>query len=271
LNIVDDLFPYQAVAHSYADSIVYPPGGRYGPRVQNDIQLVLLHTGHMEIDIDGERIPFEPGHVVLLKPGHQEQFQFSNTKETWHRWIAIRFSTLSPEAYQYLDALPLCLPISEELNRLTDLAISSQHYNDVESGLQRSLGLAALNMYFAESNRFRQRTSMHPSVHQAKKLIHTRYADNLPLAELAYAVGLTPEHLVRLFRQHEKTTPIKYLWNYRIIRGIELLVHSGLSVSEISIRCGFQTSYHFARKIKESVGHTPTNIRSTAWKVNPIE
>lgn len=222
MKALNDLFPYQAIVNSYADSVVYPPGGRYGPRIQNDIQLVLLHTGDMEIDIDGKLVQYEAGQVVLLKPGHLEQFVFSKTKETWHRWISIHFSTLAPEAYQHLNALPLCLPISEELNRLIDLTISSQHYNDVDSGLQRSLGLAALNMYFAESNSFKQRTSIHPSILLAKKLIHTRYAENLPLAELAHATHLTPEHLVRLFRQHEKTTPIKYLWNYRIIRGTEL-------------------------------------------------
>ncbi|MEX2103817.1 MAG: AraC family transcriptional regulator, partial [Bacilli bacterium] len=125
----------------------------------------------------------------------------------------------------------MCLPISEEFNRLTDLAISSQHYNDIDSGLQRSLGLTALNMYVAESNHYQQRTSMHPSILEVKKIIHTQYADDLSLAELAHAAHLTPEHLVRLFRQHESITPIKYLWNYRIIRGNELLVNSGLSVS----------------------------------------
>jgi AraC-like DNA-binding protein len=266
MNTEDDLFPYQAIANSYADSIVYPPGGQYGPRVQKDIQLVLLHTGQMEILIDGELISFEPGHVVLLKPGHLEHFQFSRTKDTWHRWISIRFTTLIPEACEYLNALPMFLPISAELNRLTDLAISSQHYNDVESGLQRSLGLAALNMYMAETHQYKQRTAMHPAVLEVKKIIHTHYADNLSLVSLAHTAHLTPEHLVRLFRQHEKSTPIKYLWSYRIIRGIELLENSGLSVSEIALRCGFQTSYHFARKIKESVGHTPSNIRNSAWK-----
>jgi len=266
MNNSYDPFPYQDIVNTYAGSVVYPPGGRYGPRIQNDIQLVFLHTGYMEIEIDGTLTSFEPGHVILLKPGHLEQFKFSETKETWHRWISIHYSRIAPEAYAYLDSLPLCLPISEEFNRLIDLIISSQHNNNVESGLQRSLGLAALNMYVGESSRFKQHASIHPSVDQAKTVMQSRFSENLSLAEVASAVGLSPEHLVRLFRQHERITPIKYLWNYRILRGIELLVHSGLSVSEISVRCGFQTSYHFARKIKESIGHTPSSIRRTAWE-----
>ncbi|MEX2103818.1 MAG: hypothetical protein WD907_00600, partial [Bacilli bacterium] len=72
MNIEDDLFPYHAIINTYADSVVYPPGGQCGPRVQQDIQLVLLHTGHMDIEIDDKLISFEPGHVVLLKPGHLE-------------------------------------------------------------------------------------------------------------------------------------------------------------------------------------------------------
>lgn len=38
---------------AHAGSIVYPSGGQYGPRFQNDLQLVLLHTGSMNIYIDG--------------------------------------------------------------------------------------------------------------------------------------------------------------------------------------------------------------------------
>ncbi|MFD0697427.1 AraC family ligand binding domain-containing protein [Paenibacillus sp. GCM10027628] len=50
--------------------IVYPPGGRFGPRLQQDIQLVLLHTGQMDVSIDGELHNAQSGNVVILKPDH---------------------------------------------------------------------------------------------------------------------------------------------------------------------------------------------------------
>ena len=40
-------------ASAYAGSVVYGPGGTYGPRRQHDLQLVLVHTGAMEVTIDG--------------------------------------------------------------------------------------------------------------------------------------------------------------------------------------------------------------------------
>lgn len=45
--------PSVEVNKTFVGNIVYPPGGRYGPRLQADIQLVLLHTGSMEVRIDG--------------------------------------------------------------------------------------------------------------------------------------------------------------------------------------------------------------------------
>src|ERR687887_338603 len=36
-----------------AGEVVYPPGGRLGPRWQRDVQLVLVHEGSARVAIDG--------------------------------------------------------------------------------------------------------------------------------------------------------------------------------------------------------------------------
>ena len=45
--------PSLVVESANAGTVVYPPGGKFGPRIQQDLQLVMLHTGSLEIDIDG--------------------------------------------------------------------------------------------------------------------------------------------------------------------------------------------------------------------------
>ncbi|MDQ0900356.1 MULTISPECIES: AraC family ligand binding domain-containing protein [unclassified Paenibacillus] len=79
---------FNHIGSATVGTIVYPPGGRYGPRIQPDIQLVFLHTGSMEVAIDGVHFRLEPGNVALLKPGHIEYFTFADEQDSWHRWVA---------------------------------------------------------------------------------------------------------------------------------------------------------------------------------------
>lgn len=259
------LVPFESVRHAVAGSIVYPPGGRFGPRIQQDLQLVLLYTGEMEVAIDGVPRHVEAGRVALLTPGREEAFAFARSRETWHRWIAVHVDPLPAEALERIRSLPFSLPLTEEMNRLADLLLSVQSHTAHDSPLSRSLGLAALNLYPVESSRMVMQREKHPAVHLAGKRIREHYAEDLTLRDLARHAGVSPEHLVRLFRKYENTTPIQYLWECRMRRAVELLVNTGLSVGEVAQACGFKTSQHFARLIKKETGRSPSEIRRTSW------
>lgn len=73
---MNELFPYGAISSAFAGSVVYPPGGHYGPRVQSDIQFVLLHTGNIQLELDDKELQFDVGQIFILKPGHREKLVF---------------------------------------------------------------------------------------------------------------------------------------------------------------------------------------------------
>ncbi|MCD1257625.1 helix-turn-helix transcriptional regulator [Paenibacillus athensensis] len=254
---------YPCVRGCHAGTVIYPPGGRYGPRWQQDYQLVLLHAGEMTVTVDGEAYPIKPGYAILLRPGHQESFRFAEHQNTWHRWIAIQ---LLPAAIDCDDASPdagppVWTPIPDELNRLTDLMLALKPEHTDESEVMRSLGYAALQLFAAQTGRAGA-SAAHPSVALAKQLVQERYADELQLQHLAERAGVSAEHLVRLFRQHDDTTPMRYVWRYRVDRAVELLAQTGLSMTEIADRCGFKTTFHLARLVKKQTGSTPSDIRA---------
>jgi AraC-like DNA-binding protein len=257
-------FPFDNVISAVAGSVVYPPGGRFGPRLQKDIQLVLLYTGNMDVTIEGKLLQVQPGHIILLTPGREETFVFARKEETWHRWISVHLTELSEDAIHYLNSLPIILPLTEEMNRLTDLMLSLQIQSQQDDLLMRTLGLAALHLYPSESIQYRQQREKHPSVYMAISWIRDHYAREFTLIELAKQSGISPEHLVRLFRKDMRRTPIQYVWEYRVERAMELLIHTGISVFEVAQRCGFKTSHHFSRMIKQATGRTPTQIRQSS-------
>jgi AraC-like DNA-binding protein len=258
-------YSFDTVQSVAAGSIVYPRSGRFGPRIQQDLQLVLLYTGEMDVTIDDQLLHVEPGHVILLKPGHEEFFTFSKTEETWHRWIAVHVSPLSKITLDALYRMPVCLPLTEEMNRITELILNMQSHRSADDPVIRSLGLAALHLFPTDSATMRGQREKHPAVYQAISWIRDHFAEEIRLRDMAFHAGLSPEHLLRLFKQHENTTPIQYVWRYRVERAIEMLSHTGLNITEIAQRCGFKTSHHFARMIKQETGRTPSGIRETSW------
>ena len=256
--------PSLVVESANAGTVVYPPGGKFGPRIQQDLQLVMLHTGSMEIDIDGIVRIIPAGHVTLLKPGHTEKFYFAKDHDTWHRWIGISVKSISLELLNELEKLPPYIPISNQMNELTSLmlAISRDHQHS-NNQVICPLGQSAIWLYITEC-RNQYRSNIHPAVLKAKETIQARFSEDLSLINISKECNISPEHLIRLFQKYEKMTPVQYLWRYRIKNGLQLLRSTGLQISEIAFQTGFKTSYHFSRSVKKFTKFTPSQIREEA-------
>jgi AraC-like DNA-binding protein len=260
--------PPFAVKSCYAGSVVYAPGSTFGPRIQQDLQLVLLHTGAMNVNIDGIPLHLPVEHIMLLKPGHQEMFAFAPEHETWHRWIAVTVEAITVQAYNVLNELPLSVPISDRMNRMVELMLLLQNASLECTSALKDLAHAALMLYISEATQLSLFERIHPAVLSVKEYIHQHFTEEVNLRRLAEFANVSSEHLIRLFQRSEGLTPTRYLWDYRVKQGLELIRSSGLSIGDIAETVGFKTSYHFARSIKQQTGKTATEIRKESWHVN---
>jgi AraC-like DNA-binding protein len=245
-----------------AGDVLYPPGGRLGPRWQHDVQLVLVHTGSARIRVDDCEPALHPaGSVVLLLPGHREQFEFDEHEPTHHSWIQARIAEPPAE----LDSAPRALPASAALTDLVGEAVAAARTPlPTARPLLAALAAAAIWRYLGESqSREQARTD---AVDRARGFLHHQLSDpDLSLAGVAAAAHVTPAHLVRRFRAELGITPMAYLWQRRVATGIDLLTNTGLPVGVVAARCGFKSVYHFSRRVKERTGSSPTALRSARW------
>jgi AraC family transcriptional regulator of arabinose operon len=240
--------------------VVYPPGGRLGPRWQRDLQLVLVHGGMATITVDeGDPMTHRPGTVRLLLPGHRERFAFAAAESTRHSWIQARATPPARFA-----ALPVAIPASTALAGLVREAVAvARTPLPTTRPLLAALAAAALWRYAMDA----EFVPAGP-VEAARRHADAHLADpDLDLRALAAAAHVTPAHLVRRFRAELGTTPIAYLWQRRVATGIDLLTHTGLPVGDIAARTGFKSVYHFSRRVKEHVGMPPTAVREERWRL----
>jgi AraC family transcriptional regulator len=102
------------------------------------------------------------------------------------------------------------------------------------------------------------------SVHQLRKaleFIREHLGEDLPLASIAKAAGLSPFHFARRFRQSTGIAPHQFLIHQRVNRARHLLVHSPATLAEIAHQCGFCDQSHLTNHFRRIVGVTPRRYR----------
>jgi AraC-like DNA-binding protein len=240
--------------------VVYPTGGTLGPRQQDDVELVLLHTGSARITVD-EREPatYEAGTVVLLLPGHREHFAFAAGEPTHHSWVQAHVAD-PPEG------LPASLPLSTALADLVREAVEADRTPlSTARPLVAALAAAAFLRYAGEAESHAGGPG--GAVDRARAFLHANLADpRVDLDAVARAAHVSPPHLVRRFRAELGVTPMAYLWHRRVTTGVDLLKHTGLPVGTIAARTGFKSVYHFSRRVKAATGSSPVALRGQRWR-----
>jgi AraC-like DNA-binding protein len=246
-----------------AGEVVYPPGGRLGPRWQHDVELVLVHSGSARIRVDDE-VPLlvRPNSLALLLPGHRESFEFDPREETHHSWVQLGIAGALPEP---LARAPRTVPASAALTGLVREAVSAARAAlSTADELVASLAAAALWRYAGEAEAGAGGPAGAVELARRHLDLHAGEVD-VTLERVAAAAHVTAAHLVRRFRAELGITPIAYLWRRRIATGVDLLANTGLPVGEIARRSGFRSVYHFSRRVKEATGLAPTELRRRGW------
>ncbi len=98
-------------------------------------------------------------------------------------------------------------------------------------------------------------------VEQVKNLYDACFDDPGKLASTIKQLPLSKNHLIRLFHQQFKLTPVQYLRKLQIHKALELLANPELKISEIAFSCGFESLSNFNTCFKKHLGVTPSEYR----------
>jgi AraC-like DNA-binding protein len=244
----------------------YNPGGECGPRTQRDFQLVIVHLGEAHVSFDGQRCVIPPGSVALMLPGRREHFRFSRRHRTHHTWCAVHPGAVSPSLRKRLAGLPPVQAQSQAFELLIKAAFSIRDWrNKAGQEMFATLALALLREYARMTGTGADEANREGPGARARFYLEEHCAEEDCLSDAARAAGVTPQHLIRLFRQQYQITPGRYLWQTRVERGAGLLTATGLTVSEIADRCGFKNPFHFSRLLRKMQGVSPRQLRQRAW------
>lgn len=91
--------------------------------------------------------------------------------------------------------------------------------------------------------------------------IQNNYQEKITLNDVAESGMMCQSKCCRLFRETLRQSPIEYLQHYRIQKGIYLLDHTDMSITEIALECGFHGASYFTETFRKINGITPKEYR----------
>jgi AraC-like DNA-binding protein len=252
--------------------ILYAPGGECGPRIQHDYQLVVIHQGSLDLMLDEVKVHVTQGSGLLLSPGHREHFIFSADRETHHSWCAIHPKAVPPLLRKSFETHLGPFPFAGRMNLLLDMgrrtSFTPPPDDPLEDGFYLGIALALICDFASTVKGGRGSTSAADGVlSRMEQYIRKDYAKPLSLHDIAKAVGVSRQHLLKVCRTQGRPTPMKQLYVARLDVATDLLRQTGLPVNVIADKCGFVSIFHFSRKFKESYHESPIAWRNGLWQM----
>ena len=91
--------------------------------------------------------------------------------------------------------------------------------------------------------------------------IQENFAEKLTLEEISDSAAISTRECLRCFRDSIHQSPMDYLIEYRIRTAKKLLESTDLSITEIALRCGFNSNSYFTKLFHRICGKTPNVYR----------
>lgn len=233
-----------------------------GPRSIRYYSLHFVKSGCLELTYDKQTIRLEQGNVFCLFPEQIYSYRIADEKTPLQLgWIAFN----GKQAPYLLSSIN----ISEQLPYLRckitrEFLLTFQqilHIGNSRSTRDR------LNRYTLMYRLFNQLVTEESAVHtptkpdnwieDSKNYMHTHYADDISIQDVAAHVGIHRSYYSKMFTARVGTTPIQYLRQLRMDRALQML-QQGYSIIEIALSLGYSDSTAFTRAFHQYFGAAPT-------------
>ena len=221
-----------------------------------DLWQLHLYRYNAELDVDGVTHEIRPGCVSLVAPGRTVEYRYQGRSE--HHYAHFRLGDTGADDQPR--AVPLMQNAGTHAPLLTDLlqravtasADAPAHATaEVWAALWRVSSIAATH----------RPDLPHPALSAALSEIEANLADPLSVPDVARRVGVSHNHLTRLFRAHTGETVVAYIRARRMQRARHLLQASTLPIATIAAAVGIPDLQAFNKVCRREFGLSPRAVR----------
>lgn len=153
--------------------------------------------------------------------------------------------------------------VMEELNR--DYKAAVEKYIPVKINLLQKTGSGLTGfpcLYRELLDGMDEIKSCPAIIKKLQKFVLSSYCrEDFSLTQAAEYVGMSPQHVSRIFRREMGITFIDYLTQVRLQRAIELFEDENIKMYEIAERVGYATQHYFSSVFRKALGVSPLEYK----------
>lgn len=207
-----------------------------------------------------------PGHAFMLAPNQPHSYR--PTSDRWHTCWVVFLGAQADGIVSRLGltmGLPFALSDTELFrqiyqrigacardNSIKGIYTASSCCYELLTGLSLDMG----NQGVCESSGI-----THTRIAPVLEYVHVHYGTDMGLEQMAACIGVSPQHLCKLFQSTLAMSPCEYLLLYRLKKAKELLMDKALPTGRVGSLCGFRDPSYFCAVFKKHAGYTPKEFR----------
>ncbi len=274
--------PYQSGAfplHLSVCTLSMYPGMSCVSHWHDDYEFAVALKGRFVCRVNGVPVPVSAGEGLYVAPRNVHSMEAVGGEDCEYLCAVFPAALLSASRH-ITDVIQASLAVHEAAHFLRLLPSVPQH-REVLQGLKRLERIVYGNERDAELRSLgviyqliadlgasvRDEAALSEpdrNLSQIKDMIgYIRlHADRkLTLSDIARAGKLSRTSCENAFRRMLHVSPVQFLINCRLERGMELLISTPLSITEIAYACGFSSGSYFAEQFRKRAGCSPADFR----------
>lgn len=243
-----------------------------------DIEFILILSGHMTYNVNGTTIRLEQGNGIVVN-GNQFHHGFSEEGEECE-FICMIVNPLLLSVNEFFERRYI-EPILHNQN-LPWIELSTEIewqrkileyvYNIYTTSSEQEMFLEIQQMLFGLWSVLYHHTKQEEKISVQtderiivlKKMltyIHSHYSEKITLDRIAEAGNVCKSKCHILFRVYLGRTPMEYITEYRLRKSADALLNSDLSIAEIGYNVGINSASYYSELFRKYFDCTPTEYK----------
>ena len=249
----------------------------------DEMEIVLVQEGALEINIDLEIFQAHEGDIVLLKPCTLHGFKQLESYHAIYHTILFQMNILNNNVsdacamkyfnpflenrYAYLKVISRNAEGSEKIRSCLESLLQSYKTKNDFYELEIKSQLFHL-FYLLFTSAFEKKNTVSgvrsDTVHHVKLIldyISEHYMETITIEELAEMLHFSPQYFMRFFKKYTGVTCLDYINDYRLNTAAKLLLETDKAISNIAEEVGLGNVSYFNRLFKRKYEMTPREYR----------
>lgn len=226
--------------------------------------LEFIIEGKGTLDIDNQHLSPEKSDVFFLKKGKYHKYA-ADSKEPWHKfWIVFNgdFAESLIKCYLPEDVYLFknCDAVKRYFEEIVDITRKDMPYGIMVNKITISL----MHIFIYIRNRVIMDNEDLPDV--IRKNLDESIESPFNLDNLCKEVNYSKNYVIHVFKNKYKVTPYQYFLDKKIEAAKTYLIHTNLSVGNISNTLHYADQQYFSSSFKKATGCSPLEYRRKARK-----